>query len=131
MPPAAAASRGFDVNRLPPAGGAAAGVEEVSSPNSVASSFQMDFSILRGSGNLIHKRDMGLGPNDVVEGERASSRASDEDENGLNGRKKLRLSKEQSAYLEESFKEHSTLNPVSKVKFRNKLNTTIQNCLLF
>lgn len=46
------------------------------------------------------------------DGERAGSKGSDEDENGL-GRKKLRLSKEQSAFLEESFKEHNTLNPVS------------------
>ncbi|CAN6185885.1 unnamed protein product [Urochloa humidicola] len=44
-------------------------------------------------------------------GERSSSRASDEDE-GASARKKLRLSKEQCAFLEESFKEHSTLNPV-------------------
>ena len=46
-----------------------------------------------------------------VELERVSSRVSDEDEEG-SPRKKLRLSKEQSAILEENFKEHSTLNPV-------------------
>ena len=46
-----------------------------------------------------------------VELERVSSRVSDEDEQG-SPRKKLRLSKEQSAVLEDSFKEHSTLNPV-------------------
>lgn len=40
--------------------------------------------------------------------------SSDEDEERtVNGRKKLRLSKEQSSLLEESFKQHSTLNPVS------------------
>jgi homeobox-leucine zipper protein len=39
-----------------------------------------------------------------------SSRTSDEEEIGST-RKKLRLSKEQSALLEESFREHSTLNP--------------------
>ncbi|WOL00253.1 hypothetical protein Cni_G08966 [Canna indica] len=48
---------------------------------------------------------------------RTSGAVSDEDEDGDGdgdgGRKKLRLSKEQSAVLEESFKEHSTLNPVS------------------
>jgi homeobox-leucine zipper protein len=49
---------------------------------------------------------------EAIDAERASSRASDDDENGLT-RKKLRLSKEQSAFLEESFKEHNTLNPVS------------------
>ncbi|KAM7476660.1 hypothetical protein LguiB_023903 [Lonicera macranthoides] len=110
--PAAAAARGFDVNRTPVAGG-----EEVSSPNSVASSFQMDFGIFRRGNN---KRDSA--GNDVVEGgERASSRASDEDENAL-ARKKLRLSKEQSAFLEESFKEHNTLNPKQKLALAKQLN---------
>lgn len=47
-----------------------------------------------------------------LELERVSSRASDEDDDGVNGRKKLRLTKAQSALLEESFKQHSTLNPV-------------------
>lgn len=42
----------------------------------------------------------------------SSSRVSDEDDDGSNGRKKLRLTKSQSALLEESFKQHSTLNPV-------------------
>lgn len=43
----------------------------------------------------------------------SSSRVNvDVDENG-NPRKKLRLTKEQSAVLEDSFKDHSTLNPVS------------------
>uniref|UniRef100_A0A803LM39 Uncharacterized protein n=1 Tax=Chenopodium quinoa TaxID=63459 RepID=A0A803LM39_CHEQI len=39
-----------------------------------------------------------------------TSKGSDDEENGST-RKKLRLSKEQSAFLEESFKEHHTLNP--------------------
>lgn len=104
-------ARGLDVNRLPYTvaveeleDGAAAEVQ--SSPNSAGSSFQMDFCIYRG-GNSGNKRELESG-----EAERASSRASDEDDNSLT-RKKLRLSKEQSAFLEESFKEHSTLNPVS------------------
>ncbi|KAL3537292.1 hypothetical protein ACH5RR_000658 [Cinchona calisaya] len=115
-----ALARGFDVNRL--------AAEEVSSPNSVASSFQMDFSIFRsGGGNPGNvgnsKRDLGgAAGNDTVEAERASSRASDDDENGLNARKKLRLSKEQSAYLEESFKEHNTLNPKQKLALAKQLN---------
>lgn len=69
----------------------------------------MDFSIYRRGS----KRDLDSA-NDF-ETERASSRASDDDENGLT-RKKLRLSKEQSAFLEESFKEHNTLNPVSQTE---------------
>lgn len=46
-----------------------------------------------------------------------SSRVSDEDldDHVSNGRKKLRLTKVQSALLEESFKQHSTLNPVSSI----------------
>ncbi|KAJ0699723.1 putative transcription factor homeobox-WOX family [Helianthus annuus] len=46
---------------------------------------------------------------------------SDDDENGL-GRKKLRLTKEQSAFLEDSFKEHNTLNPKQKLILANQLN---------
>ena len=55
---------------------------------------------------------------DDVEGERASStgaaaaRAGAEDDDDGSTRKKLRLTKEQSALLEDRFKEHSTLNPV-------------------
>ncbi|KAL0331507.1 UNVERIFIED_CONTAM: Homeobox-leucine zipper protein HAT4 [Sesamum angustifolium] len=44
--------------------------------------------------------------------ERASSRGISDEEDAENSRKKLRLSKDQSAILEESFKEHNTLNPV-------------------
>ncbi|XP_059651788.1 homeobox-leucine zipper protein HOX11-like [Cornus florida] len=94
------------------------------SPNSGASSFQMDYCIYRGGGNISgNKRDAEgiVVGNDVVEVERASSRASDDDENGLS-RKKLRLSKQQSAYLEESFKEHNTLNPKQKLALAKQLN---------
>ncbi|XP_028075617.1 homeobox-leucine zipper protein HOX11-like [Camellia sinensis] len=106
-----AAARGFDVNRMPPVTAeeeAEDGAAAESSPNSVAAPFQMDFCIYRGAGN-------GGG------NKRASSRASDDDENGL-ARKKLRLSKEQSAYLEESFKEHNTLNPKQKLALAKQLN---------
>ncbi|XP_068635654.1 homeobox-leucine zipper protein HOX11-like [Aristolochia californica] len=53
--------------------------------------------------------------------DRASSRCSDEEEAGST-RKKLRLSKEQSCYLEESFKEHPTLNPKQKLALAKQLN---------
>ncbi|KAK3001673.1 hypothetical protein RJ639_021607 [Escallonia herrerae] len=91
-----------------------------SSPNSTASSFQMDFAVYRSGRN---KRDFEAGNNEV-ETERASSRnGSDEElENGLGGRKKLRLTKDQSAFLEESFKEHHTLNPKQKLALANQLN---------
>jgi hypothetical protein len=44
-----------------------------------------------------------------------------DDEDGTT-RKKLRLSKEQSALLEESFKDHSTLNPKQKSALAKQLN---------
>ncbi|GMH14710.1 hypothetical protein Nepgr_016551 [Nepenthes gracilis] len=54
--------------------------------------------------------------------ERLSSRASDEDEDGSNTRKKLRLTKEKSALLEENFKQHTTLNPKQKQALAHELN---------
>ncbi|KAK8546248.1 hypothetical protein V6N13_067476 [Hibiscus sabdariffa] len=108
--------RGLDVNRL-----SLAVAEEsdegaaVSSPNSAVSSFQMDFGRIR-NGSKRGKRDL-----KGAEAERASN---DDDDDELNGsaRKKLRLSKEQSAFLEESFKEHSTLNPKQKLALAKQLN---------
>ncbi|KAF5750653.1 Homeobox-leucine zipper protein [Tripterygium wilfordii] len=102
--------RGLDVNRFP--GGVTEEVEEgasLSSPNSTTSSFQMDFGIGRS------KREL------EAENERTGSKTSDDEENGLT-RKKLRLSKEQSAFLEESFKEHNTLNPKQKLALSKQLN---------
>jgi hypothetical protein len=68
-----------------------------SSPNNSASSFPTYFSA---QGQVAPDAD------------RACSRASDEDDDDST-RKKPRLSKEQSAFLEDNFKEHATLNPVS------------------
>ncbi|KAF3598146.1 hypothetical protein DY000_02028092 [Brassica cretica] len=52
------------------------------------------------------------------------SRVSDdhEDEEGVSARKKLRLTKQQSALLEDSFKLHSTLNPKQKQALARQLN---------
>lgn len=77
----------------------------VSSPNSTVSS-------------LSGKRSDREPIVDENEGERTSCShgggSDDEDGNGGDmSRKKLRLSKEQSLLLEETFKEHNTLNPVS------------------
>ncbi|KAL3715868.1 hypothetical protein ACJRO7_007597 [Eucalyptus globulus] len=109
------AGRGLDVNRFP-----AAEEAEQSSPNSALSSFQMEFGIRSGGGagfrSGSHKRVDMEGDN-----ERDCSRGSDDDDNGLT-RKKLRLSKEQSAFLEESFKEHNTLNPKQKLALAKQLN---------
>lgn len=91
--------RGIDVNRLP----STVDCEEeagVSSPNSTVSSV---------SGKRSERE-----PNcDELEIERDCSRGISDEEDGETSRKKLRLSKDQSAILEESFKEHNTLNPVS------------------
>jgi hypothetical protein len=43
----------------------------------------------------------------------AGSGDEDQDDDGGNARKKLRLSKDQAAVLEECFKTHHTLTPVS------------------
>ncbi|KAL2330898.1 hypothetical protein Fmac_018479 [Flemingia macrophylla] len=113
-------SRGLEVNAQPAEDEAGEAAVLSSSPNSAASSFQMDLCIYSNRGGSFNKRDS--------EGEaydqRASSRASDEDDNNGTGntRKKLRLSKEQSAFLEESFKEHNTLNPKQKLALAKQLN---------
>ena len=119
-------ARGFDVNRAPSLSAAGAAAEDdeerddagaagaaaaaaSSSPNNSAGSFPTDFSA---------HGQTGPGPSGGG-GDRAGSRASDEDDGG-SARKKLRLSKEQSAFLEESFKEHATLNPVSRTQPRSQ-----------
>ncbi|KAH1080806.1 hypothetical protein J1N35_020567 [Gossypium stocksii] len=104
---------GIDVNQAP----ALAECEEedgVSSPNSTVSS-------ISGKRN---ERDPVC---DETEAERPScSRSSDDEDGGGAGddasRKKLRLSKEQSLVLEETFKEHSTLNPKQKLALAMQLN---------
>lgn len=72
------------------------------SPHSTVSSFS--------SPRIKRERDLS---SEEVEVERLPPKAADEeDADGVSARKKLRLTKEQSALLEESFKQHSTLNPV-------------------
>ncbi|XP_066326904.1 homeobox-leucine zipper protein HOX27-like [Miscanthus floridulus] len=128
----APAARGFDVNRAPSsvAASALAALEDdeedlgaaaalSSSPNDdSAGSFPLDL----GGGIRAHAEGGGgAQAGGCGGGERSSSRASDEDE-GASARKKLRLSKEQSAFLEESFKDHSTLNPKQKAALAKQLN---------
>ncbi|EYU27113.1 hypothetical protein MIMGU_mgv1a024862mg [Erythranthe guttata] len=98
---------GFDVNRP------AAAAEEVSSTNSMG-----------GGGGQKRVLESSAAGSDGAEAERTSSprATSDDDENALNARKKLRLSKEQSAFLEDSFKEHNTLNPKQKLALAKQLN---------
>nr|XP_016447582.1 PREDICTED: homeobox-leucine zipper protein HAT4-like [Nicotiana tabacum] len=100
--------KGIDVNRLPET----ADAEEeagVSSPNSTISSV---------SGNKRNDREANCEEHDM---ERACSRGISDEEDGETCRKKLRLTKEQSAVLEENFKEHSTLNPKQKLALAKRL----------
>ncbi|KAL6551810.1 homeobox-leucine zipper protein [Orobanche gracilis] len=69
------------------------------------------------------KREREAGSEEVEIERVISSRTSDgeDDDDGTNGRKKLRLTKAQSALLEESFKQQSTLNPKQKQELAQKL----------
>ncbi|CAK8543382.1 unnamed protein product [Lathyrus sativus] len=109
-------ARMSDVNRFRLAASVEDTTDEgaaVSSPNSAVSSFQMDFSIMNGNGNAAE------GATRNSSRERGAD--SDDEENGST-RKKLRLTKEQSAFLEDSFKEHTTLNPKQKLALAKQLN---------
>ncbi|XP_016480425.1 homeobox-leucine zipper protein HAT22 [Nicotiana tabacum] len=74
--------------------------------------------------NASVKRERDIGSEETEVERVLSYRVSDEDlaDDGSNGRKKLRLTKVQSALLEESFKQHSTLNPKQKQHLARKLN---------
>ncbi|KAE8677412.1 Homeobox-leucine zipper protein HAT2 [Hibiscus syriacus] len=100
--------RGIDVNSLP----STVDFEEeagVSSPNSTISSVSGKRSEREGTRG------------DEIDIERACSRGISDEEDGDTARKKLRLSKDQSAILEESFKEHNTLNPKQKIVLAKQL----------
>ncbi|CAH9079941.1 unnamed protein product [Cuscuta epithymum] len=103
--------KGIDVNRAP----AATDADEdagVSSPNSTLSSV---------SGNKRSEMEAMMMNPEENDGERACSRGASDEEDGETSRKKLRLSKDQSAILEESFKEHNTLNPKQKLALAKRL----------
>ncbi|VVB08367.1 unnamed protein product [Arabis nemorensis] len=76
------------------------------------------------SGRMVVKRERDGGEESPEEEETTERVTSDfhEDEEGVSARKKLRLTKEQSALLEESFKHHSTLNPKQKQVLARQLN---------
>uniref|UniRef100_A0A5B6Z8R8 Putative homeobox-leucine zipper protein HAT4 n=1 Tax=Davidia involucrata TaxID=16924 RepID=A0A5B6Z8R8_DAVIN len=100
--------KGIDVNRSP----STVDCEDeagVSSPNSTIS------SVISG------KRSEREANGDEHEIERACSGGLSDDEDGDTSRKKLRLSKDQSAILEDSFKEHNTLNPKQKLALAKRL----------
>ncbi|KAF6984235.1 hypothetical protein CFC21_002273 [Triticum aestivum] len=109
--------RGIDVNRAPATGGArgSCGASEDEEPG--ASSPDSTLSSLSGKRGAPTRSGGG-------EQERAGAGSDDEDDSGAGGagsRKKLRLSKDQSAVLEDSFKEHSTLNPNQKAALARQL----------
>ncbi|XP_059624061.1 homeobox-leucine zipper protein HAT22-like [Cornus florida] len=84
--------------------------------------YRQDSTTASSFSNASVKREREIG-GEEVEIERVSSRVStDEDDDGMNPRKKLRLTKDQSALLEESFKLHSTLNPKQKQDLARELN---------
>lgn len=132
-----ATARGFDVNRMPSVAVGTELEEEEDDPAAAAAlssspnddsggSFPFDLSAHGGHlGTSEAAAEAALAGG----GERSSSRASDDDE-GASARKKLRLSKDQSAFLEESFKEHSTLNPVSVHIAEQPTHAEIKRCLI-
>ncbi|CAK9321589.1 unnamed protein product [Citrullus colocynthis] len=104
--------RGIDVNRMPPSSTADCEEEAaMSSPNSTVSSV---------SGKRSEREMNG----EDLDGDRACSRGISDEEDGETSRKKLRLTKDQSAVLEESFKEHNTLNPKQKLALAKQLGLT-------
>ncbi|KAK4363331.1 hypothetical protein RND71_018572 [Anisodus tanguticus] len=105
--------KGIDVNKVPTITNADDEEEEtgVSSPNSTISSL---------SGNKRSEREINCCEElEIIE--RECSRNISDEEDGETCRKKLRLTKDQSAVLEESFKEHNTLNPKQKKALAKRL----------
>ncbi|KAK4755388.1 hypothetical protein SAY87_009145 [Trapa incisa] len=85
--------------------------QHASPPHSTVSSF----SSLREAAKRVRT--------DAGEAERGLSKVGEEDDaDGVSARKKLRLTKEQSATLEECFKLHSTLQPKQKQSLARQLN---------
>ncbi|CAN0908428.1 Homeobox-leucine zipper protein HAT1 [Linum grandiflorum] len=105
--------RGIDVNRIPPTADAHCDEEEagVSSPNSTVSSVSGKRS----------ERDEPLGSDPDADPGSSGRAGNSDEEDGDTSRKKLRLSKDQSAVLEDNFKEHHTLNPKQKSALAKQL----------
>lgn len=106
---------GIDVNRSP--------VTELEIEDDAAASPNSTVS----TGSAGEKRrydacDGVAGGGEEIDADRACSRGLSDEDDGEGSRKKLRLSKDQAAVLEESFKENNTLNPKQKLALANKLN---------
>ncbi|XP_022965141.1 homeobox-leucine zipper protein HAT4-like [Cucurbita maxima] len=100
--------RGIDVNRIPPSMADCEEEAAMSSPNSTVSSV---------SGKRSERETNG----EDLDGDRDCFRGISDEEDGETSRKKLRLTKDQSAVLEDSFKEHNTLNPKQKLALAKQL----------
>ncbi|WOL05632.1 homeobox-leucine zipper protein HAT4-like isoform X1 [Canna indica] len=112
--------RGIDVNRAPSAGGPG---ERDSEEDAGASSSSPNSTLSSVSGKRAERDDLHGHGDESIDPDRACSRGiSDEEDGGDGSRKKLRLSKDQSAVLEESFKEHNTLNPKQKLALAKQLS---------
>ncbi|KAG2244940.1 hypothetical protein Bca52824_093210 [Brassica carinata] len=112
----------IDVNSLP----STVDLEEetgVSSPNSTISS-----TVISGKKRSEREGTSGGAGDDLdITLDRSSSRGTSDEEEEYGGeacRKKLRLSKDQSSVLEDTFKEHNTLNPKQKLALAKKLGLT-------
>lgn len=101
--------RGVDVNRAP-AGDTRRGScsEDDEEPGGASSSPNSTLSSSLSGKRAAPARSGG----EVADHTPRAGGGSDDEDSGGGSRKKLRLSKDQAAVLEESFKEHNTLNPV-------------------
>ncbi|CAL5045639.1 unnamed protein product [Urochloa decumbens] len=97
---------------------AAAAMVDPDHRGAMRASTSPDSAAALSSGDSSSKRDR-----ELLERTGSGGVRSDEEDgaDGAGGRKKLRLSKDQAAVLEECFKTHSTLNPKQKVALANRL----------
>ncbi|KAJ7520467.1 hypothetical protein O6H91_19G007000 [Diphasiastrum complanatum] len=111
---------GIDINQIP-ASTESEDPNDCSPTSSTRSPFQMDGIRIAESNYAKRERDREKTQELDDRTCEINSRGASDEEEGCNPRKKLRLSKEQSALLEESFKEHSTLNPKQKQALAKQL----------
>jgi len=111
--------RGVDVNRAP-AGETRRGScsEDDEEPGGASSSPNSTLSSSLSGKRAAPARSGG----EVADHTPRAGGGSDDEDSGGGSRKKLRLSKDQAAVLEESFKEHNTLNPKQKAALAKQLN---------
>ncbi|CAK9264083.1 unnamed protein product [Sphagnum jensenii] len=109
--------RNIDVNQIPSMNGDCDDAPVISSsPSSTAGGLKREREPMQ-QNMMFDLQELRDRPCEI-----SSRAAGSDDEDGGTTRKKLRLSKEQSALLEDSFKEHSTLNPKQKNTLAKQLN---------